>query len=318
MISFPFDSQITGTDEAGLPIYDRASNSEDLSRWFASFFTNGIFATSGFAVTVSGLTVSVAPGDCLINGRYGYEKETRTFKIAGGGAQPRIDTVVLRLDMSLDVRSIDLYVKTGTAASSPAVPALIRDDTMWELGIANIRVEASQVAVSQSAVTDTRLDTTRCGIVAQAMKTIDTSTYYAQIQSDLAYFKDTEQAAFNEWLLSIHNTLDGDTAGNLLNLINANATAINEKASMKTATATLPASRWSQYDSYSPIKQYVSVPNVPAAGDDNAVIVTPAPISHDKYYECGVRCTDQSNWTLGFECTTIPSEDLTVNVLILT
>ena len=82
-------------------------------------------------------------------------------------------------------------------------------------------------------------------------------------------------------------------------------------------TATLPASRWSQDDSYSPIKQYVSVPNVPEAGDDNAVLVVAAPGSYVKYHACGVRCTDQGNWTLGFTCTTIPDEDLTVNVMLL-
>lgn len=215
MISFPFDSQIIGTDEAGLPIYDRASNSEDLAKWFASFFTNGIFASSGFAVTVSGLTVSVAPGDCLIKGRYGYETGTRTFSIAGGGTQPRIDCVVLRLDLSLNARNIDLYIKTGTAASSPSVPALTRNATVWELGLANIRVNAGQTAVAQSAVTDTRLDSGRCGIVAQAMKTIDTTTYYNQVQADLAEFKATEQQNFYTWFESIQGALDGDVAANL-------------------------------------------------------------------------------------------------------
>lgn len=308
MISFPFDSQIIGTDEDGLPIYDRASNSEELAKWFASFFTNGIFASSGFAVTVSGLTVSVSAGDCLINGRYGYENTTRRFTIAGGGAMPRIDSVVLRLDLSLDVRNIDLYIKTGTAAPSPSVPALTRNDVVWELGIANIRVEASQTAVSQSAVTDTRLDTTRCGIVAQAMKTIDTSTYYAQIQDDLAYFKNTEKAAFDAWFESAKNTLDGDTAGNLLNLINENATAINTKVGMKMATASLPVSGWSSNT------QTVSVSGVKAS---NAVVVTPSPSSHDHYGECAVRCTGQSAGALSFACMTAPTIDLTVNVLIL-
>lgn len=199
MISFPFDSQITGTDEAGLPIYDRASNSEDLARWFYSFFTNGVFATDGFAVTVSGLTVSVAPGDCLINGRYGYESTARTFDIAGGGSQPRIDSVVLRLDLSLSARNIELFIKTGTAGASPAAPSLERNEIVWELGIANIYVGAGATSVSAASVTDTRLDTSRCGIVAQAMKTIDTSTYYDQIQADLAQFKANEQVDFQNW-----------------------------------------------------------------------------------------------------------------------
>lgn len=309
MISFPFDSQITGTDEAGLPIYDRASNSEDLARWFASFFTNGIFATSGFVVTVSGLTVSVAPGDCLINGRYGYEKENRTFTLAGGGTQPRIDSIVLRLDLSLGTRSIDLYLKTGTAAASPVAPSLTRDEIVWELGIANIRVEAGQVAVNQSAVTDTRLDTERCGIVAQAMKTIDTSTYYNQIQADLAAFKANEQEAFNAWFANVQDVLDEDTAGNLLNLINRNAAAIDEKVSMKTATASLPVSGWNGNN-----QQTVSVSGVTA---DNTVQVAPAPDSFDAYCAAAVRAIAQDTEQLTFACSELPGEELMVNVVIL-
>lgn len=215
MISFPFDSRITGTDEAGLPIYDRASDSYDLARWFKSFFTNGIFAASGFAVTISGLNVSVAPGDCLIEGRYGYEERTRNFTIAGGGTQPRIDTVVLRLDLSLDKRNIDIYVKTGTASNSPVAPILTRNEVIWELGIADIYISAGAVNVNQNAVNDTRLSSSRCGIVAQAMKTIDTTTYYNQIQADLLYFKQNEQASFDVWFESIKNVLDGDVATNL-------------------------------------------------------------------------------------------------------
>lgn len=213
MISFPFDSQITGTDEAGLPIYDRASNSEDLARWFYAFFTNGVFATDGFTVTVSGLTVTVAPGDCLINGRYGYEKNNRTFTIAGGGTQPRIDSVILRLDLSLSARNIELFIKTGTAASNPVPPGLERNEIVWELGIANIYVGSGATSVSAANVTDTRLDNTRCGIVAQAMKTIDTSTYYNQIQADLAQFKTNEQVDFQNWSAEQESEFDSWSEG---------------------------------------------------------------------------------------------------------
>ena len=150
-----------------------------------------------------------------------------------------------------------------------------------------------------------QLEQTKIGInqIANDLSTNDSNKVLSAVQGK----------ALGDKIVVLENALD-----NLLNLINTNATAINEKASMKTATATLPASRWSQGDSYSPIKQYISVPNVPAAGDDNAVLVVAAPGSYVKYHACGVRCTDQGNWTLGFECTTIPGEDLTVNVLILT
>lgn len=301
MKSFPFDSQITGVDDAGLPVYDRASTSEDLARWFACFFTNGIFASGGFTVSVNGLEVNVSPGDCLINGRYGYESETRTLALAQGDSKPRMDSIVLRLDLSLAMRKIDLYVKPGTPADMPVAPTLTREETVWELGIANILVGAGHQAVTDSAVTDTRLDNDRCGLVAQAMHTIDTSTFYRQIQADMAEFKATEQEMFEAWFASVQTTLDGDVAGNLLNLINT-------KVSLNAVSVTLPAAGWVENN------QTVSVAGVTAA---NQVVVTPSPSSHDQYGECAVRCTGQSAGALSFACITVPTIDLKVNVMIL-
>lgn len=301
MKSFPFDSQITGVDDAGLPVYDRASTSEDLARWFACFFTNGIFASGGFTVSVNGLEANVSPGDCLINGRYGYESETRTLALAQGDSKPRMDSIVLRLDLSLAMRKIDLYVKPGTPADTPVAPPLTREGTVWELGIANILVGAGQQAVTDSAVTDTRLDNDRCGLVAQAMHTIDTSTFYRQIQADMAEFKATEQEMFEAWFASVQAKLDGDVAGKLLNLINT-------KVSLSAVSVTLPAAGWVENN------QTVSVAGVTAA---NQVVATPSPSSHERYAEGMVRCSAQSDGELTFTCSETPTEALSVNVLIL-
>ena len=49
----------------------------------------------------------------------------------------------------------------------------------------------------------------------------------------------------------------------------------------------------------------------------NNVIVSPAPASQSAYTSAGVMCTGQSTDSLTFTCTTTPSSDLTVNVLVL-
>lgn len=78
--------------------------------------------------------------------------------------------------------------------------------------------------------------------------------------------------------------------------------------SMKTATASLPASGWSNN------QQTVSVSGVTST---NTVIVTAAPASYARYNECAVRCSAQGNGTLTFACTDKPTSNLTANVLIL-
>lgn len=50
----------------------------------------------------------------------------------------------------------------------------------------------------------------------------------------------------------------------------------------------------------------------------NAVIVSPAPTSHNAYLEADIRCTGQATDGLTFTCASTPSADLTVNVVILT
>ena len=78
--------------------------------------------------------------------------------------------------------------------------------------------------------------------------------------------------------------------------------------SMVTATVTLTASGWSNNG------QLVSCSGVTAS---NTVIVSPVTASHTAYVEAEVRCSYQTVDKIGFVCVTAPTEDLTVNVVIL-
>lgn len=183
MQSYPFTSQVT-YDEQGLPLYDRAVDSAFLRKVFAAYFSDGVFYNPTNALQVvagTGMQVQVNPGICHIQGAMGIEPNLRTLSLTAAGSQPRIDTVVARLDLSQAVRSIELYVKTGTPAARPSAPSLTRDSTIWELGLANVSVGANVGTISQSNITDTRLDTSRCGVVAQTIGNLDTEPYYTQL-----------------------------------------------------------------------------------------------------------------------------------------
>lgn len=183
MRSYPFTSQVT-YDEQGLPLYDRAVDSEFLRKVFARYFSDGVFykPTSALQVVAdSGMQVKVNPGCCHIQGAIGIEDAQRTLVVQAAEALDRIDTVVARLDLSVAVRSIDLYVVKGTAGESPQAPELTRDSTIWELGLANIFVAKNTATISQQRITDTRLDTSRCGVVAQTIGDLDTEPYYTQL-----------------------------------------------------------------------------------------------------------------------------------------
>lgn len=70
---------------------------------------------------------------------------------------------MLRLDTSTAARSIVLAVKQGTAAASPVAPALTRSGNVYEICLADVRVNAGAVSISNSNITDTRADGNVCG-----------------------------------------------------------------------------------------------------------------------------------------------------------
>lgn len=213
MQSYPFTSQVT-YDEQGLPLYDRAVDSAFLRKVFAAYFSDGIFynpTNSLQVVAGSGMQVQVQPGICHIQGAMGIQSDVTSLSLSPAAGQPRIDTVVARLDLSQAVRSVDLYVKAGTPAASPARPALTRDSTIWELGIADILVAANVGSISQSAITDTRLDTARCGMVAQTIGSLDTSAFFAQLTQAMAEHED-EAEQLIQYLQQQIDAVEGDTA----------------------------------------------------------------------------------------------------------
>lgn len=67
-------------------------------------------------------------------------------------------------------------------------------------------------------------------------------------------------------------------------------------------------------ENWSNERQIVSVKGVTS---NNTIIISPSPVSRIHYSESDVCCSAQENGTLTFECMTTPTEELTVNVLIL-
>lgn len=213
MRSLPFDSQISGYNEEGYPIYDRAADSSQLAALFKRYFTNGIFTnpSTSFQVIPSdnNMSVVVKAGAGNINGYFCEEDTERTLMVqASDNAYDRIDRVVLRLNLNVSVRSIDLYVLQGVAASSPTASELTRTSSIYELCLAEIYIPKNTTSISASRITDTRLDTNKCGAVQQTIQTIDTSSIFTQYQ-----------AALDEYLGIVASALDETIAVNLQNQV---------------------------------------------------------------------------------------------------
>lgn len=163
---FPFDSNITGYDNEGYPIYDRPADSSLLRGVISQFVSTGIFPIANcFKVEASeGMLITVKPGSAVINGVTAMEETTRTLTVQSSDTTyDRIDTVVLRYNNDISVRSIDLYVLEGTPAATPTPPTLTRQTDYYELGLANLYIPVNSAVISDERITDTRTDEERCG-----------------------------------------------------------------------------------------------------------------------------------------------------------
>lgn len=206
MRSFPWDSLIVEWGEDGLPVYDRAYSASDWHEVYRTFFSNGIFVNSYEPFVVreaGGMKVTVSPGKCCINGVIGWEDETMELTLEAPSANDRIDTIVLRWDSSISGRFIDMYVKKGTMGDTPVAPMLDRNDTYYELGIADIYIPKYVHEVAQFLITDTRLLSYRCGVVAPFMR-LDTTEFFEQLQ-----------AATDRAIRISEDALSGSTAASL-------------------------------------------------------------------------------------------------------
>nr|DAH43173.1 MAG TPA: Receptor Binding Protein [Caudoviricetes sp.] len=200
-----FDSEITGVDEEGMPIFDRAENSEMFALIFAKLITNGVLAQPAdcfqvLAASGSGLTVEVQPGFGMINGRFAYEVAKTTLTLETAPTQySRIDRIVLRCNYL--ERLIEIIVKTGAPAASPQAPALLQPASgdYYELGLATVQVAANQTALTQSAITDTRADSSVCGYVTQLIDYLDTETFFAQFNQFYAEFVEKSNQSYDKF-----------------------------------------------------------------------------------------------------------------------
>lgn len=228
-ISWPFDSTLT-QDENGNPVYSRAYSSDVIARILARYFRNGVFSepsTGLQTVQHEGMTVLVKSGAANINGRQFYEDTDRVLTVQAADASlDRIDTVVLRLSLEQSILAVDLYIVMGSPGAVPTAPELTRNASTWELGLANLFIAKGVATVTQERITDTRLNSDRCGVVASIVGDTDTGTYYAQLtavvaraQAELSAALTSQQSGFDQWFAAVRQTLGEDVAGNLLNLI---------------------------------------------------------------------------------------------------
>lgn len=133
-LSFPFDA----TDLGGVP--DRRYASADIAAVAKLLWSNGVLGVGDLAVSAGdGMTVEVAPGGAVIDGRFYVLDAPKSLPIAeNASGLDRIDLVALRLDY--EARAIYPVVIEGVPASSPTRPAPLSTATKHDIMLAAVQV----------------------------------------------------------------------------------------------------------------------------------------------------------------------------------
>jgi hypothetical protein len=176
---------------------DRRYNASDWAEYFARLVGNGVFGSPANCLKTSPgehIQALLSPGAAWINGYHYANTATLALPLpTPDGVLHRIDRIVIR--WSFSERSITAKVKSGAPASIPHAPALQRDVSVWELGIADVYVAAGATAILAANITDLRGDPALCGTVSSIVS--EAHAHDAATQSKAGFLSAADKKALD-------------------------------------------------------------------------------------------------------------------------
>lgn len=166
---------------------DRLYSADQMNMPYKRIICEGVFATpEGTASTdfqvmaLSDMNVKVCAGNAMLGEKWLELEADQNITISGNSsANPRIDSIILRVDRNMAGRKAQIAYRQGTAASTPTAPALDTSTNIYEIRLANIEVASNAYAITQSMITDMR-GSAECPWITSLIYQVDTSTLFEQ------------------------------------------------------------------------------------------------------------------------------------------
>ena len=299
---------------------DRKYNAIQMGRIFDGLISDGVFATVGNALIVkaaNGNTVNVDTGKAWFNHTWTVNDAILPLELPEADILlDRIDSVILEVNASAMVRQNTIKFLKGTASSTPVRPSLENSEEVHQYPLCYIYRKYGATAITQADITP-MVGSTETPFVTALLQTVSLDVLLGKWQDELNQFVDNqtqeidkwvanEEKEFNEWFTGLKEVLDGNVAGNLLNLIQT-------KADIPLVTSvSLPAEGWTGTES--PFKQNVAIANAPA---DSQVSIQLSDTAYKTLSENGTMVLRIDNVDGTFVVTAMgekPNTDLTVQV----
>lgn len=160
--------------------------------------TSGVFGSNGnaavSALETPGMAVIVSDGvGWMANGNgdgvvwWNDSEAVNAIKLqlsidSADGSLNRIDRIIVEWKTTNYVDLPEIKVLKGATSSTAKAPALTNNSTVRQISLARIAVNAGVTAITDSMITDERLNTSVCGLVTDWVS-IDTSMMHSQFES---------------------------------------------------------------------------------------------------------------------------------------
>ncbi len=160
----------------GLP--DRVYNSGHYANRWGNFIRTGIaIKGGGFLENQNKVTkisstwkteIAVGNGWIVNSNKEGYDyyiltPEQLTHESADPN-NPRIDRIVLELNLTEDERTIKPKILKGIPSSNPIAPELTRNNDIYQISLAQIHIPANVGSLDTATITDERANKDLCGL----------------------------------------------------------------------------------------------------------------------------------------------------------
>ena len=206
---------------------DRLYSADDMTQPYRRLVSDGVYAqqngspSTDFQVFEStGMQLTVKAGQAMLGGKWlSLAADLQITAEENNGILPRLDSVIARMDTRQSVRAASIVYRQGVQASEQDLvpPSLDNTPDVYELRLANVRVNANATEVTQNLIYDTR-GGAECGWVTGLIQQVDTSTlfeqwvyaynqYFAESTTQFEEFTEAQWQAWEDFLDQVTTTL---------------------------------------------------------------------------------------------------------------
>ena len=277
---------------------DRLYNADQMSHIFEGLITDGVYESVGEKLAVqpnSGMTIQIATGRGWFNKRWVNNDSKYTLTLSQSDViLNRYAAVVIKVDDNDSVRDAVPYLKYGEFSADPVKPVMERTEMVKEFCLGYILQRAGATEIRSEDIEDTRGNNDLCGWVTGLIKQVTTTTLYTQWEALFNGFLTESTDTFNDWFT------------NLESKINENTETMLVSALPTSMVLNIPVDSW---------QDNVATVSVIGMTNTKTVFCSPADTTKEIYVTAGVKLTGQATNSLTFTANSVPTEQISVNIV---